>query len=114
MRHNVKGYSEKGNDKEKKNGENEGTKNNGDTNEKENDEEKKSIETNETDNDEDNSEPFHNAVNKQAKNQLGIIVRNIMGNVLGILTSNLSSQEDEIWNKSEMKTLLQSIYIGIF
>nr|KAJ0217476.1 hypothetical protein LSAT_V11C300113850 [Lactuca sativa] len=40
------------------------------------------------------------------------VVDNIVDNVLGIGFSSLNSQEDEIWNDPEMKTILDNSDIG--
>ncbi|CAI9286695.1 unnamed protein product [Lactuca saligna] len=51
---------------------------------------------------------------QQTKNQnlLDKVVDNIVDNVLGIGVSSLNSQEDEIWNHPEMKTIFDNIDIG--
>nr|KAJ0215009.1 hypothetical protein LSAT_V11C300129960 [Lactuca sativa] len=102
-------------------GENEGIKNDGDKNKKEsetevkgkygknnendNDEEKKDDDAEETNNHEETSQQTEN------ENLLDKVVDNIVDNVLGIQISSLNSQEDEVWNDHEMKTIFDNIDI---
>ncbi|CAH1445840.1 unnamed protein product [Lactuca virosa] len=81
--------------------------NDGEVNENENDEEKNDEETEETNNDVETSRKM-----KQIKICWIKFVENIVDNVIGIEFSNLNSQEDEIWNDPEMKTILDNNDIG--
>nr|KAJ0203039.1 hypothetical protein LSAT_V11C500295170 [Lactuca sativa] len=78
----------------------------GKRNENENDEEEKDDHAEETNN--------HEETIQQTKNEnlLDKVVDNIVDNVLGIGISSLNSQEDEIWNHPEMKTIFDNIDIG--
>ncbi|CAI9268842.1 unnamed protein product [Lactuca saligna] len=75
-------------------------------NENQNDEEEKDDHAKETNN--------HEETIQQTKNQnlLDKVVDNMVDNVLGIGVSSLNSQEDEIWNHPEMKTIFDNIDIG--
>ncbi|CAI9300606.1 unnamed protein product [Lactuca saligna] len=75
-------------------------------NENQNDEEEKDDHAEETNN--------HEETIQQTKNQnlLDKVVDNIVDTVLGIGVSSLNSQEDEIWNHPEMKTIFDNIHIG--
>ncbi|CAI9260749.1 unnamed protein product [Lactuca saligna] len=75
-------------------------------NENQHDEEEKDDHAEETNN--------HEETIQQTKNQnlLDKVVDNIVDNVLGIGVSSLNSQEDEIWNHPEMKTIFDNIDIG--
>ncbi|CAH1420646.1 unnamed protein product [Lactuca virosa] len=50
--------------------------------------------------------------NETNQNLLDKVVENIVDNIFGIGFSSLNSQEDEIWNDPEMKTILDNIDIG--
>ena len=80
----------------------------GKINENENDEEKNDNEIDETNN--------HGETIQQSENEnlLEKVVDNIMDNVVTIGFSRLNSQEDEIWNDPEMKTILDNSDIGKF
>ncbi|CAI9261277.1 unnamed protein product [Lactuca saligna] len=78
----------------------------GKMNENENDEEEKDDHAEETNNYEETIQQTKN------ENLLDKVVDNIVDNVLGIGISSLNSQEDEIWNHPEMKTIFDNIDIG--
>ncbi|CAI9302650.1 unnamed protein product [Lactuca saligna] len=93
-------------DKNKKEGEIGVKEKDGKRNENENDEEEKDDHDEETNN--------HEVTIQQTENEnlLDNVVHNIVDNVLGIGISSLNSQEDEIWNHPEMKTIFDNIDIG--
>ncbi|CAH1454487.1 unnamed protein product [Lactuca virosa] len=93
-------------DKNKKEGETEVKEKDGKNNENDNDEEKKHHDAEETNNHEETIQQTEN------ENLLDKVVDNIVDNVLGVGISSLNSQEDEIWNDPEMKTILDNIDIG--
>nr|KAJ0211996.1 hypothetical protein LSAT_V11C400204840 [Lactuca sativa] len=78
----------------------------GKRNENLNDEDEKDDHDEETNNHEETIQQTEN------ENLLDKVVDNIVENVLGIGISSLHSQEDEIWNHLEMKTIFDNIYIG--
>nr|KAJ0187440.1 hypothetical protein LSAT_V11C900479030 [Lactuca sativa] len=78
----------------------------GKRNENENDEEEKDDHAEETNNHEETIQQTEN------ENFLDKVVDNIVDNVLGIGISSLNSQENEIWNHPEMKTIFDNIDIG--
>nr|KAJ0188055.1 hypothetical protein LSAT_V11C900473260 [Lactuca sativa] len=90
-------------DKNKKEGEIRVKEKDAKRNENQNDEEEKDDHAEETNN--------HEETIQQTKNQnlLDKVVDNIVDNVLGIGVSSLNSQEDEIWNHPEMKTIFDNI-----
>ena len=77
-------------------------------NENQNDEEEKDDHAEETNNHEETIQQTEN------QNLLDKVVDNIVDNVLGIGVSSLNSQEDEIWNHPEMKTIFDNIDTGKF
>nr|KAJ0214177.1 hypothetical protein LSAT_V11C400224810 [Lactuca sativa] len=77
----------------------------GKRNENHNDEEEKDDHAEETNNHEETIQQTEN------ENLLDKVVDNIVDNVLGIGISSLNSQEDEIWNHPEMKTIFDNIDI---
>ncbi|CAI9292937.1 unnamed protein product [Lactuca saligna] len=93
-------------DKNQKEGETEVKGKDGKNNENDNDEEKKDDDAEETNNHEETIQQTEN------ENLLDKVVDNIVDNILGIQISSLNSQEDEIWNDPEMKTILDNIDIG--
>ncbi|CAH1426315.1 unnamed protein product [Lactuca virosa] len=93
-------------DKNKKEGEIGVKEKDGKRNENENDEEEKDDHAEETNNHEETIQQTEN------ENLLDKVVDNIVDNVLGIGISSLNSQEDEIWNHPEMKTIFDNIDIG--
>ncbi|CAI9285150.1 unnamed protein product [Lactuca saligna] len=93
-------------DKNQKEGEIGVKENDGKRNENENDEEEKDDHAEETNNHEETIQQTEN------ENFLDKVVDNIMDNVFGIGISSLNSQEDEIWNHPEMKTIFDNIDIG--
>nr|KAJ0194691.1 hypothetical protein LSAT_V11C700342620 [Lactuca sativa] len=93
-------------DKNQKEGEIGVKKKDGKRNENQNDEEEKNDHAEETNNHEETIQQTEN------ENLLDKVVDNIVDNVLGIGISSLNSQEDEIWNHPEMKTIFDNIDIG--
>nr|KAJ0187203.1 hypothetical protein LSAT_V11C900500300 [Lactuca sativa] len=101
---------------------NEGIKNDADKNKKEGEirVKEKDAKRNENPNDEEEKDDHAEEKNnyeetiQQTENQnlLDKVVNNIVDNVLGIGVSSLNSQEDEIWNHPEMKTIVDNIDIG--
>ncbi|CAH1415162.1 unnamed protein product [Lactuca virosa] len=104
--------------------ENEGIKNDGDNNQIEGETEvkEKDGKNNENENDEDKNDDEAEETNNHGEtiqqseneNMLDKVVDNIVDNVIGIGFSSLNSQEDEIWNDPEIKTILDNIDIGKF
>ncbi|CAI9283923.1 unnamed protein product [Lactuca saligna] len=92
-------------DKNKKEGEIGVKEKDGNRNENENDEEEKDDHAEETNNHEETIQQTEN------ENLLDKVVDCIVDNVLGIGISSLNSQEDEIWNHPEMKTIFDNIDI---
>nr|KAJ0196476.1 hypothetical protein LSAT_V11C700354060 [Lactuca sativa] len=95
-------------DNNKKEGETEVKEKDGKNNQNDNDEEKKADDNEETNNYEETIQQIEN------ENLLDKVVDNIVDNVLGIGILSLNSQEDEIWNHPEMKTIFDNIDIGKF
>ncbi|CAH1442914.1 unnamed protein product [Lactuca virosa] len=93
-------------DNNQKEGETEVKEKDGKNNQNDNDEEKKADDNEETNNHEETIQQTEN------ENLLDKVVDNIVDNVLGIGISSLNSQEDEIWNHPEMKTIFDNIDIG--
>ncbi|CAI9301169.1 unnamed protein product [Lactuca saligna] len=93
-------------DKNKKEGEIGVKEKDGKRNENENDEEEKDDHAEETNNYEKSIQQTEN------ENLLDKVVDNIVDNVIGVGISSLNSQENEIWNDPEMKTILDNIDIG--
>ncbi|CAH1435810.1 unnamed protein product [Lactuca virosa] len=93
-------------DNNKKEGETEVKEKDGKNNQNDNYEEKKADDNEETNNHEETIQQTEN------ENLLDKVVDNIVDNVLGIGISSLNSQEDEIWNHPEMKTIFDNIDIG--
>ncbi|CAH1414514.1 unnamed protein product [Lactuca virosa] len=93
-------------DNNQKEGETEVKEKDGKNNQNDNDEEKKVDDNEETNNHEETIQQTEN------ENLLDKVVDNIVDNVLGIGISSLNSQEDEIWNHPEMKTIFDNIDIG--
>ncbi|CAI9280562.1 unnamed protein product [Lactuca saligna] len=88
--------------KNKKEGEIGVKKKDGKRNENQNDEEEKDDHVEETNN--------HEETIQQTENEN--LLDKVVDNVLGIGVLNLNSQEDEIWNHPEMKTIFDNIDIG--
>nr|KAJ0191055.1 hypothetical protein LSAT_V11C800391100 [Lactuca sativa] len=89
---------------------NEGIKNDGDNNIKKGETKVKEKDGEIIEN--ENDEEKNDDVTEETNNHGDAIVENIVDNVLGIRFSSLNSQEDEIWNDPEMKTILDNIDIG--
>ncbi|CAI9294481.1 unnamed protein product [Lactuca saligna] len=75
------------------------------------------LDSNEADNegiknDADKNKKEETIQQTENQNLLDKVVDNIVDNVLGIGVSSLNSQEDEIWNHPEMKTIFDNIDIG--
>ncbi|CAI9277748.1 unnamed protein product [Lactuca saligna] len=93
-------------DKNKKEGEIGVKEKDGERNENKNDEEEKDDHDKEINNHEETIQQTEN------DNLLDKVVDNILDNVLGIEISSLNSQENEIWNHPEMKTIFDNIDVG--
>ncbi|CAI9285377.1 unnamed protein product [Lactuca saligna] len=93
-------------DKNKKEGEIRVKEKDAKRNENQNDEEEKDDHAEETNNHEETIQKTKN------QNLLDKVVDNIVDNVVGIGVLILNSQEDEIWNHPEMKTIFDNIDIG--